>query len=133
MDATISAALNGRHYIDISTTGRRTGLQRRIEIAIHNFGGRLYISGMPSRRKRAWIANLEADAHLTIHVKDPAAPMDLPATARLIDEPAERRAILERVARAWRRTDVDAMVAFSPLIEVTLVDVPAMPEPVAAD
>ena len=45
---------------------------------------------------------------------------DLPATAREITDPVERRAILEQVARAWNRTDVDTMVAASPLIEVTL-------------
>jgi hypothetical protein len=43
-------------------------------------------------------------------------------TARIVDDPTERRTILERVARAWRRTDVDRMVAQSPLIEVILDD-----------
>jgi hypothetical protein len=44
---------------------------------------------------------------------------DLPATARIITDPAERRPILERVARLWRR-DADTMVAYSPLIEVSI-------------
>ena len=48
MTATIAPGLDGRHPIDITTTGRRTGEARRIEIAIHNIDGRLYISGMPS-------------------------------------------------------------------------------------
>ena len=43
---------------------------------------------------------------------------DLPATARVVDDPVERRPILERVAQAWRRTDIDRMVEQSPLIEV---------------
>ena len=45
---------------------------------------------------------------------------DLVATAHEVSDPVERREILEKVARAWRRTDLDAMVAYSPLIEVTL-------------
>jgi len=118
MDATISRALAHGGTIDITTTGRRTGLPRRIEIVFFNFDGRLYISGMPSRRRRSWLANLEAQPAFTFHLKRLGA--DLPATAREITDPAERREILARVARAWRRTDVDAMVAYSPLIEVTV-------------
>jgi len=120
MDPRIEEGLNGRSFIDITTTGRQTGQPRRIEIAIHRFDGRYFISGSPSRRKRAWIANLEADPHMTVHIKASPSPVDLPATARVIDGEAERRAIMPRVAANWRRTDVDVMVAYSPLIEVTL-------------
>src|SRR5207248_2207286 len=60
MDDTIRRALQRRNIIDITTTGRRTGEPRRLEIVFHSFDGRVYISGMPSPRKRAWIANLEA-------------------------------------------------------------------------
>jgi hypothetical protein len=38
----------------------------------------------------------------------------------VITDEKERRAILEHVARAWRRTDLDVMVAHSPLVEVTI-------------
>ena len=120
MDDTIRAALSRGGVIDITTTGRRTGDPRRIEIVFHRIDGRIWISGMPSRRKRAWIANLEADPHLTVHLKGPTAVADLPATARVVTDEAERRPILERVARAWNRTDVDRMVAQSPLIEVSI-------------
>lgn len=119
MDDTISDALARGGTIDITTTGRRTGLPRRIEIVFFNFGGRLFISGMPSRRRRSWLANLEADPAFTFHLKGRVGA-DLPATAREITDPAERREILARVARAWRRTDVETMVALSPLIEVTI-------------
>jgi deazaflavin-dependent oxidoreductase (nitroreductase family) len=118
--ATTAPGLDGRRPIDITTTGRRTGEARRIEIAIHNIGGRLFISGMPSPRKRGWIYNLEADPRMTIHVKDPAFRRDLPASARVIDQEAERREIMPYIAANWHRTDVDRMVAQSPLIEVTL-------------
>jgi deazaflavin-dependent oxidoreductase (nitroreductase family) len=121
MNATATVpGLDGRRPIDITTTGRRTGEPRRIEIAIHVIDGRLFISGMPSPRTRAWIHNLEANPRMTVHVKDPALARDLPATARVITDEAERREIMPFIAANWRRTDVDRMVEQSPLIEVTL-------------
>jgi deazaflavin-dependent oxidoreductase (nitroreductase family) len=120
MDPAIRAALDEGGIIDITTIGRRTGEPRRIEIALHNVGGRAVISGMPAQgRTRAWLRNLEADPSLTVHLKrGPTA--DLPGTARIVTDEAERRALLVHVARTWGRTDVDAMVAWSPLIEVTI-------------
>jgi len=120
MDDSIRRALTEGGIIDITTTGRRSGRPRRIEIVFHVIGGRIYISGMPrADRKRRWLSNLEADPRLTVHLKR-GVTADLPATARVVTDIAERRAILEHVARSWRRTDVDAMVAHSPLIEVTI-------------
>jgi deazaflavin-dependent oxidoreductase (nitroreductase family) len=121
-DDPIQTALSRGGVIDITTTGRASGEPRRIEIVFHRIDGRMWISGMPSARRRSWIANLAENPRLTVHLKGPNAVADLPATARIIDDPAERRTILERVARAWRRTDVDRMVAQSPLIEVILDD-----------
>ena len=63
----------------------------------------------------------EADPRLTFHLKGPDVVADLPATARIIDDEAERRPILAKVARVWRRTDVEEMVQYAPLIEVTIV------------
>jgi deazaflavin-dependent oxidoreductase (nitroreductase family) len=118
VDGGIRAALSRGGTIDITTTGRQSGEPRRIEIVFHRIDGRTWISGIPSPRKRAWLANLEADPRFTFHLKGPVAVADLPATARVVDDPLERRPILERVAQAWRRTDVDRMVEQSPLIEV---------------
>jgi deazaflavin-dependent oxidoreductase (nitroreductase family) len=106
--------------IDITTTGRRTGLPRRLEIVFHNMDGRIVISGMPSRRTRAWIRNLEADPRMTLHLKG-VLDADLPGTARVITGPAERRAVAEwLVLHSWPRMDPDAMAIYSPMIEVTL-------------
>jgi deazaflavin-dependent oxidoreductase (nitroreductase family) len=121
MDDRIRRALSRGHLIDITTTGRRSGQPRRIELVFHNFDGRLYLSGLPSRRKRAWLANLEADPRFTFHLKG-AISADLAASARSITDEAERRQVFERVAQAWRRTDVETMVAYSPLVEVTILD-----------
>jgi len=121
----IRAALSRGGTIDITTTGRQSGEPRRIEIVFHRIDGRMWISGIPSPRRRAWLANLEADPHLTVHLKGPIAVADLPATARIVDDEDERRRILARVAQAWRRTDLERMVAWSPLIEVTIDDAAA--------
>ncbi len=106
--------------IDITTIGRRSGRPRRIEIVFHNVDGHIVISGMPSRRTRAWIHNLEADPRMTVHLKGLVAA-DLPATARVISDAVERAATAQWIVdHAWPRMDVDAMTAYSPMIEVTL-------------
>jgi deazaflavin-dependent oxidoreductase (nitroreductase family) len=115
----IDSALEGVHTIDITTTGRQSGQPRRIEIVFHNIDGRIYISGLPARNRRSWLANLDADPHMTVHLKGKVRA-DLPATARVIEDEAERREVLPHIARNWGRKDLDAMVHYSPLIEVTL-------------
>lgn len=120
MDDRIRRALSRGHLIDITTTGRRTGQPRRVELVFHSIDGRLFISGMPNaRRTRAWLRNLIDEPRFTFHLRG-AAAADLAATARVITELAERRTVLEHVARNWNRTDVDFMVQHSPLIEVSI-------------
>ncbi|HEY1456662.1 MAG TPA: nitroreductase family deazaflavin-dependent oxidoreductase [Candidatus Dormibacteraeota bacterium] len=115
----IQQALQKGGVVDITTTGRQSGEPRRIEIVFHNLGGRVYISGTPSPKKRKWLANLEANSNFTFHLKG-AVMADLPARARVIDDEAERREVLPHIARNWNRTDIDTMVLQSPLIEVEL-------------
>jgi hypothetical protein len=44
----------------------------------------------------------------------------------VITDPSERRAIAEWVvANAWRNQDVEAMTAWAPMIEVTILDLAA--------
>ena len=126
MNDQIRASLVTGHVIDITTTGRKTGEPRRVEIVFHNIDGRLIITGMPrADRKRAWLANLEADPNLTFHLKG-SVQADLPATARVITDMSERRLIAEWVsAHAWKGQDADAMTAYSPMIEVTVEDLAA--------
>jgi deazaflavin-dependent oxidoreductase (nitroreductase family) len=122
VDDRVRRALGHGQTIDITTTGRRTGLPRRIEIVFHNFGGRLYITGRPSaQRKRAWLLNLEADPRFTFHLKRPVVA-DLPATARIITDEAERRAVFTEVVKVWTQQDVETMTRHSPLIEVYIDD-----------
>jgi deazaflavin-dependent oxidoreductase (nitroreductase family) len=121
---TIQAALRRGGVIDITTTGRRSGRPRRIEIVFFSFEERLFISGLPGRR--AWLANLQADPRLTLHLKR-GVQADLPARARIITGEQERRALLERITAIWGRSDrLEAFVARAPLIEVIL-DAPIGP------
>src|SRR5438093_13650892 len=69
MDEKVRAALSNGGIIDITTTGRKSGEARRIEIVFHNIDGHLYISGFPREKKRSWLANLEVHPNFTFHLK----------------------------------------------------------------
>jgi deazaflavin-dependent oxidoreductase (nitroreductase family) len=122
VDENTSTALYRSQVIDLTTTGRRTGRPRRIEIFLHEEDGRLFISGMPrADRTRDWIHNITADPHVVVHLKQ-SISADIAATARVVTDPAERRPFIEAAARRWGRTDVDEMLRHSPLIVLTMPD-----------
>ena len=117
---TVRAALNHSQVIDLTTTGRRSGQPRRIEIFLHHDDDRLYITGMPrADRTRDWIHNIAADPHVIVHLKQTVVA-DVAATARVVTDPEERRPYIEAAARRWRRTDVPEMLQHSPLIVLTV-------------
>ncbi len=117
--------------IDITTTGRHSGEQRRVETVFHRLGEEIYLSGLPMPRPRAWLLNLQAEPHFTFHLKHGVAA-DLPATATVITEPEERRRILTPiVANIERRSapdsplparTLDEWVADAPLVRVAFND-----------
>jgi len=118
MDDAVRRALERDRTVDITTRGRRSGEGQRIEIWFHNLDGRLYITGLPGRRD--WYANLQAHAEFTFHLKE-SAVADLPARARPIVEPDERRAVLAAIlGRLGRERQLEEWVARSPLVEVEL-------------
>jgi deazaflavin-dependent oxidoreductase (nitroreductase family) len=105
---------------DITTIGRASGQPRRLEIWYFVVDGQVVITGTPGPRD--WYANLLARPELTFHVKQ-GAQADLPATARPIIAPAERRAIMAAVMRqsnwfASQPFGLDEWVAGSPLVAV---------------
>ena len=118
MDTAVKEALGKSGVIDITTTGRKSGEARRIEIMFHAIEGKVYISGYPRPQKRRWLMNLEANPRFTFHLKE-TVQADLPATARVIADASERRQVLQTVSKAWDRDDIDTMVEQSPLVEVT--------------
>ena len=118
MKEEIARALAQDRVIDITTTGRRSGEPRRIEIWFHNVDGRLFISGLPG--KRSWYANLVANPAFIFHLKE-SAQADLPARATPILDEAARRAVLTKItANVGRAADLDLWVRGSPLVELFL-------------
>ena len=124
MDSNIREALGVDMTVDITTTGRKTGQPRRIEIWSHYFDGRIILTGSPGTR--SWYANLQANPAFTYHLKE-RLRVDVPATARPIKGEAERRAVLTRLKEVspFRQgqpmDDVEAWVKGSCLVEVTFV------------
>jgi deazaflavin-dependent oxidoreductase (nitroreductase family) len=107
--------------VDITTTGRRSGQPRRIEIWMMDVDDRFFITGTPGRRD--WLANLRADPHLTVHLKQ-RAHVDLPATATEVTDPAVRRTVFEHLEASWYRgqTPIDDLIATAPMVEIQLLD-----------
>jgi deazaflavin-dependent oxidoreductase (nitroreductase family) len=112
MDASeVVEALRRNRTIDITTTGARSGRPRRIETWAWVDGDTVYLTGSPGRRD--WYANLLANPELTIHLKR-ELHADVPARARPIVDPEQRRAVFARL----RPAHADAWTDGSPLAEV---------------
>ena len=117
--------------IDITTTGRRSGKPRRIEIVFYQIEGAIYLSGIPAPRSRDWLANLSAEPHFTFHLKH-GVVADLPAVATVITDEAERRRLLAPLVdqfnqrrdddSEWPRADLDEWVRDSPLARIDFVE-----------
>ena len=117
-DPAVAAALAKDLVIDITTAGRASGEPRRIEIWYHVVDGRYYITGRPG--PRSWHANLLAEPTLTFHLKE-SAQADLPATARAVTDPEEKRQVFlnaPKLAEYINEANVQQWVEGSPLIEV---------------
>ena len=121
MDETVSEALERDTVIDITTTGRRTGLPRRVQMWFHYQDGRILLTGMPVAH--GWYANLAADPRFTWHFKQ-GLVRDIPAVATPITDESVRRAIFETMKRREGRLsqgDVDEWTRRSPLVDVELL------------
>jgi deazaflavin-dependent oxidoreductase (nitroreductase family) len=117
LDPHVQRALSRPHRVDITTTGRKSALPRRIELVFHLIDGHVVLSGMPGRRD--WYANLVANPAFTFHLTGPVKA-DLEAVARPITEPEERRRVMEAVTRNWQAEDrFETFYRHSPLVEVT--------------
>ena len=119
MDEKVKKALEQGHTIDITTTGRKSGLPRRLEISFQNLDGHLYISG-GNPGPRDWLANLKANPDFIFHLKE-NVQADLPAMARVINDEAERRDIFAKLS-SKSGAELEALVKGSPLVEVELKD-----------
>jgi deazaflavin-dependent oxidoreductase (nitroreductase family) len=121
VDEAVRRALVEDLTVDITTTGRRTGEARRIEIWMLHVDGRWFVTGTPGPRD--WLANLRADPRLTLHLKE-SVRADLAATAREVTDESTRRAVLTHAASTWYRgqTDVEDLVARAPMVELLIDD-----------
>lgn len=116
MNPNVSRALAKDRTNDITTTGRRSGLPRRIETWFYRMDDEIYLTGSPGRRD--WYANLVQSPGFTFHLKQ-SVVADLPAIAAPITDPAEREAIFRRILRdLGGGRDLDAWLAGSPLMRV---------------
>ena len=90
------AAGTTERTIDITTTGRRTGRPRRIEIFFYRAAGNTYLCSGAGGAATDWHANLLADPAFTFHLKN-GVRADLPARATPVTDPAERQAVLAEI------------------------------------
>jgi deazaflavin-dependent oxidoreductase (nitroreductase family) len=122
------AATLQERTIDITTTGRRSGQPRRIETVFYRCEDSIYLSGIPAPRPRAWLLNLTAEPRFIFHLKGEVVA-DLPATATVITDPAQRRPILSRFVEEfnqrhgpdspWPEATLDEWVKDSPLARIS--------------
>ena len=107
--------------VDITTTGRHSGLPRRVEIWMLDVDGRFYITGTTGRRD--WLANLVANPGFVVHLKR-HAHLDLAAQAVPVTDAATRRAVLEHLSATWYRNQqpLDVLVDTAPMVAVTFDD-----------
>ena len=108
--------------IDITTTGRRTGLPRRIEIWAHYMRGKIFIASRPG--KRSWHSNMISNKNFMIHFKG-TSPTNLPAIARPVFDKSEREKIFgiirqETSFEERKNMVVNEWVEMGCLVEATL-------------
>lgn len=122
MDDKIRQALATDETIDIITMGRKSGHPQQVEIWFKQVNGRIYITGTPGPRD--WYANLLENPAFIFHLKE-SVQADLPARARFVLDPVERRTLFSDPALAWYREQVeslDELLTGSPLIEVIFTE-----------
>ena len=122
LDPEVNNALAIDMVVDITTTGRRTGQPRRIEIWAHHIDGSLFLTASPGRR--SWYANILSTPEIILHLKGDVRA-DLTASVRPILGEAERRDVLTRLntASAFRQTqnmDIEEWAQHSCLVELSV-------------
>jgi deazaflavin-dependent oxidoreductase (nitroreductase family) len=117
----VRAELADDPTVDITTTGRTTGLPRRIEIWMLDVDGRFFITGTSGRRD--WLANLRANPSLIVHLKR-HGDVDLVARTIEVTDAAARRCVLEHSSASWYRSQepLDVLIEAAPLVEVVFDD-----------
>lgn len=120
LEAKVRNALSIDMVVDITTVGRKSGEDRRIEIWCHLMDGKLYLAAAPGTR--SWYANLATNPNVTLHLKD-EVKADIAVQARPIVDSTERRDVFTRLAeqsafRQGQGLDVETWLAGSKLVEL---------------
>lgn len=119
MPEDIRSILKMDEVVDITTTGRKSGDARRIEIRLHALDGKLYITGRPGR-PRSWYANMVATPGFTLHLKQ-ELKRDLQCNAVPVTENGARRNVFELMLaqeESMAHVDVAEWAKVAPLVEV---------------
>lgn len=118
MNEDVRKSLLAGGVCEITTTGRKSGEPRRIEIRLHNIDGKLYFSGQPG--KRGWYANLLANPEFTIHLTRDVKE-DVPARAVPVKDPTERRRVFVKMLdNIGRPEQLEDRMTRSPLVQLVV-------------
>ena len=123
MEEDVKQALINNQVVDITTTGRKSGQPRRIEIWVHYQDGTVFISGTPG--KRGWYANMVAHPEFTLHLKQTLLK-DIPVRAVPVTDQSRRKQVFARMMeleprRESLRANTDEWLKGAPLVEVELL------------
>lgn len=116
--------------IDITTTGARTGLPRRIEVWFYRVDGQIYLSTQPARR--GWYANILRNPSFTFHLTH-GVRADLPAIGTPVRDPQQREAVFRSIIadlnQPWNPAGIpqpveplEEWLAGSPLVRVDFIE-----------
>jgi deazaflavin-dependent oxidoreductase (nitroreductase family) len=110
------AALAATRTIDLTTTGRRTGQPRTVEIWWFHVGGRFFITGTPGRRD--WYAN--ALRNRDVEINTPIG--SFAASAVPVTDIDSRRAVFTDPAANWysSQSELDLLIKTAPMVEIHL-------------
>lgn len=127
MRGEVKEAMNRGGIADVTTTGRKSGQPRRIEIYFHQFDGEYFLTGRPGRR-RDWEANIGANPDFILHLKR-GITEEVPVVGEPEPDRAVRRRILLRaLVENWdsdpekAEAAVDRWVEQSPFIRFRVAD-----------
>ena len=119
MNDRIRLALDSDRLVDITTTGRKTGKQHRIEVGLRHLDGQIYLSNSPGRRD--WAANLLAKPVFTYHLKQ-SAQIDVPARATPVTDVDQKRKLLTDIlAKEGHLDQLEARMEGSHLFQVEVL------------
>ncbi|KOX07424.1 MULTISPECIES: nitroreductase/quinone reductase family protein [Micromonospora] len=106
-------ALERQRTVDITTTGRRSGQPRRMEIWRYQASGRYWLTGSPGARD--WYANVLTHPKFTLHL----AGLDVQVRGRPVTDPDERALVLGEIVPTldWAGS-LESWIAGSPLVEI---------------